>query len=220
MLRSVFVVVAVYAALFAAGHAFADSRVAVSGSIGTLGGEAQVHLQLSRFLSLRAGYNYLEGEIDETYEDVDYTVDATFSGPMAAVDLHPFMNGFVLSAGFHFAEKQADLFAVPNQPVEIGSTTYQPADVGSIAGEADLGGASPYLGLGWNGAFSNGRLGFTAMVGALLLDEPTVDLSASGPIASDPTFIADLQAEEDAIQDDLDEYPFYPVVSLGLVVRF
>lgn len=208
------------AAFLAASPAFAGDRFAVSGSVGTLGGQLQAHYKVNSLLSLRGGYNYAEGEFDETYEEIDYTVDADLSGALFAADLHPFGNGFVLSAGVHLADKTLGLDGRPSEPVEIGDTTYTPAEIGTLRGDADLGGTSPYLGFGWNDAFSDGRIGLTAMAGALILDDPTVELTASGPIASDPTFADDLEQEEQNLQDDIDELPFYPVLNIGIVVRF
>lgn len=53
-----------------------------------------------------------------------------------------------------------------------------------------------------------------------LIDPPDIDLFATGPIASDPTFQAHLAEEERGIQDELDILKFYPVLSISLVYRF
>ena len=49
---------------------------------------------------------------------------------------------------------------------------------------------------------------------------PTANLSATGPIASDPGFQADLAKEENNLQDDLDNFEYYPVISIGFNYRF
>ena len=49
---------------------------------------------------------------------------------------------------------------------------------------------------------------------------PEVTLSATGPITSDTTFLAELAKEEDNLQDDLDSYEFYPIISIGINYRF
>jgi len=204
----------------AAGDGLLKDRFAVSGSAGTLGGQLEAHAKLNRFLSVRGGANYLEFDFSETYEEVDYDLTADLTGGLFAIDFHPLGSGLVVSAGAHFGGKAFDLTGTPTGTVEIGDTTYTAAEAGTLTGEADLGGTAPYLGVGWNGAFSGGRIGLTAMLGALLLEDPTVDLSADGTLASDPTFQAELEEEERRLQDDLDEYPFWPVASIGVVVRF
>jgi hypothetical protein len=47
-----------------------------------------------------------------------------------------------------------------------------------------------------------------------------VALSASGTLASDPAFQANLAKERDEIEDDLEPFEFYPVLSLGIFFRF
>ena len=195
-------------------------RVALSGDIGTLGGKVEAHLHVNRYLSVRGGYNYLEFEGEFDFDDLTYSPELDMSGAIAAVDLHPFRNGFVVSAGAHFGAKSANLEAIPTEAVEIGGDIYTPAQIGTITGDLDLGETAPYLGFGYNGAFSNSRLGMVFMVGALLIDEPTVSLTADGLLASDPDFIADLQQEAADLEEDASDYPFYPVVSLGLTLRF
>ena len=220
MRRTIALSAAALAALSAAHADGLKDRFAVSGSVGTLGGQIEAHGKINKYLSVRGGYNYLEFDLDETYDDIDYTVTTDLTGGLLAVDVHPFGNGFVLSAGAHIGGKTFDLSGLPSEGVEIGDTFYTPEEIGEIRGEADLGGTAPYLGFGYNGAFSNGRYGFTAMIGALLLEDPTVDLSTTGLLSEDPSFQADLEAEEDELQDDIDEFPFWPVASIGFVVRF
>lgn len=49
---------------------------------------------------------------------------------------------------------------------------------------------------------------------------PKVDLTAVGGVGTPPGFDAELAKEEKNIQDDLNEFKFYPVVAIGLSYRF
>jgi hypothetical protein len=52
------------------------------------------------------------------------------------------------------------------------------------------------------------------------IGSPDVDLSATGPIASNPDFMANLAEEEREINNDLEDFKFYPVLCMSLFYRF
>ena len=58
---------------------------------------------------------------------------------------------------------------------------------------------------------------FTVVV---FVGAPEVDLTATGPVASDPGFQQDLAEEEQKVSDDLEPFKYYPIVSLGLTYQF
>lgn len=49
---------------------------------------------------------------------------------------------------------------------------------------------------------------------------PNVELTASGPIASIPTFQDDLNQEKQNIEDDVDSFTVYPMIAIGFCYRF
>ena len=111
---------------------------------------------------------------------------------------------------------EIDLDARPTVDVEIGDTTYSPADVGTLTGCVEIDGLSPYVGIGWGNPFtSNRRWGFTFDMGVAFTDSPDVSLTSTGIVSQ-----ADLSNEIKEIEDDLEGIKFYPVISLGLFYRF
>jgi hypothetical protein len=93
--------------------------------------------------------------------------------------------------------------------------------VGALSGKVDFDDIAPYVGIGWDTTFGKDNcFGLVFELGVLYQGSPDVNLVSSGPIASDPTFQAELAKETAALQDDLDEYKFYPVVAVGLSYRF
>lgn len=50
--------------------------------------------------------------------------------------------------------------------------------------------------------------------------EADVTFSADGILASNQTFMSDLKKEEQNLQDDLSNYEWYPVISVGFIYRF
>lgn len=80
---------------------------------------------------------------------------------------------------------------------------------------------APYVGIGWGNAFGRSRRwGFVTDLGVAFTGSPDVALSATGTLASDPGFRADLAREEADLEDDLEDFKIYPVFSANLYFRF
>jgi hypothetical protein len=47
-----------------------------------------------------------------------------------------------------------------------------------------------------------------------------VDVTADGPLSSDPAFRADLAKEKSDFADDVHDVPIYPVLSFGMAFKF
>ena len=56
-------------------------------------------------------------------------------------------------------------------------------------------------------------------LGVLSQGDPSVSLSASGALAGDPSFEADVAAERVDLQADIDGFDLMPYASLGLVFK-
>ena len=58
-------------------------------------------------------------------------------------------------------------------------------------------------------------------LGVVFQGEPEVNLqSVGGSFSDNPLLIAEVEREEQELQDDADEFDLYPVISLGLSYRF
>jgi hypothetical protein len=100
----------------------------------------------------------------------------------------------------------------------LDGITYTAAQVGSLNGDLKFPDVGPYAGIGW-GTPAGGGLNFLFDLGAVI-GTPTVSLRATGA-AANPALAADLQAQQDRTQRDVDKYAkVYPVVSFGLAYRF
>jgi len=191
--------------------------------VGTLGPGAEAAIALSDFLGIRFGANYLPLEYEGTFDDVDYDVDLTLRSVSALIDVHPFKGAFRISGGVVYNGNELESEATPTSPIEIGDVTYlTPAtQVGTLKGEVDFDDIAPYLGLGWDTSFGKeGAFGFIADLGVMYQGSPEVELTANGTLAGNPAFQAELAKEEKNIQDDLDDFKFYPVISVGFSYRF
>ncbi|MBN1974769.1 MAG: hypothetical protein JW787_14105 [Sedimentisphaerales bacterium] len=204
--------------LLIAGTGCQDSgRFAVAGKAGTLGLGGEFTVGLATDINARVGYNMLDYDFDEEeIDDVEYDLGVELSSISALLDWHVFDNSFHLTGGFISMDNEIDLDASPTENVEIGDTTYTPSDIGTITGSAEIDGMSPYIGIGWgNPIQSNRRWGFTLDLGVAFTDSPDVSLSSTGIVSP-----ADLEKERQEIEDELDSFKIYPVITLGLFYRF
>jgi len=202
-----------------AGAAF--DEWAIGAKAGTLGLGGELTTDIVPQLNVRGSVQWFGLEVDRGFEDIDYELDLDLLSPLLLLDWYPFGGSFRLSGGILFNESDVGLRAMPGEPVEIGGTTYTPAEVGTLTGRSDFNRIAPYIGIGWGNAVGRSkRLGLAMDAGVAFIGSPGVNLSATGPIASDPTFQANLAEEEDEIEDDLSDFRFYPVLSLSLYYCF
>jgi len=104
---------------------------------------------------------------------------------------------------------------------DINGVSYSAAQVGNLRGNVDFNSIAPYLGIGWGNPFgSGGNWSFSCDLGVVFQGSPNVSLAADGQFADDPAFQANLEAERRDLEDELDSYKYYPVVSLGVTYRF
>jgi hypothetical protein len=198
-------------------------RFAIGGEIGTVGWGPVVVLTASKHFTANLGYTWFNYDYDYSDTDGDYKAKAKLSNIQAIANWHPFAGTFHLSAGAFLTDNKVDMTAVPsgNKTYEIGDGTYTAAQVGTLAGTAVISdGVAPFLGLGWAKSPGKSGFGFYFDVGILFIDAPTATFYATGPIANDPNFKANLRKEEQSINDDLSSFEFYPVIKMGFVYRF
>lgn len=205
------------------GTAAAQPRIAADLGAGTTGISANLQLGLNNYIALRSSYNYLSWTLeDEEYDDISYDADLDFSTLGTFVDLHPFGNGWTISAGALFGEKSLSLDATPTTNVEIGSATFTPAEVGILTGSVDLEDTAPYVGFGFDNLLTNdARIGVAVRLGLMMTGNPTVELDASGgTLSNDPIFQTQLAEEEENLQSDIDQFELFPVVSFAIGMKF
>lgn len=189
--------------------------------VGTLGVGVEGEYSFNEYLGARVGANYFKYSYDSTKDNINYDFKLGLKTVAALVDLHPFKGSFRVSTGAFYNGSNLDATAISSATYDIGGHTYTGAELGTLTGTADFKKIAPYLGLGWDTSFGKkSGFGFVFDVGAVFQGSLTAKLSANGPIASDPTFQQDLAIEEAKLQDDLDKFKVYPLVSLGVSYRF
>ncbi len=190
--------------------------------VGTLGVGPEIGFCFSKYLGARVGFNYLPFSFSREKGDVDYNFDLNLQSVSAIVDLHPFKNAFRISGGLFYNGNNLDASGKSTSgKFKIGNHSYPAALVGNLEGDIDFNEFAPYCGLGVDTTFGkNKEFGLMLELGVLFQGSPDVSLSADGPLSGNPLFQRDLAREEEKLKDDLENFKFYPVVSVGITYSF
>ncbi len=205
------------------GIAAGSGGLAVAPKVSTLGLGGEVIVGIAKDLNLRGGGNWLDADYDHTFSDVDYEMQIDLLSYALMADWHCFGGSFRITGGVLYNKNKAALLGTPSEAtIEIGGIDYPVADVGTLSGKVSSDKEiAPYVGIGWGNALdSKGRIGLMVDLGVVYTDSPTIALAASGPLASDPAFQDSLAREQRDLQDDADEFKWYPVLGVSLYFRF
>jgi hypothetical protein len=149
-----------------------------------------------------------------------YDYDVDLRNLAAVVNWYPMSGHFHLTAGAILFDHQYDVTARPRngRSFEIGDHNYDNSQITSVTGKIDTGSKiAPYIGAGWS--WSLGHSGFSLItdVGLMFTRGYDTKLTATGPVANDPVFLADLQKERDDLNDSM---KVFPVIKAGVVYHF
>jgi len=209
------------------GFATQANAAAVAVRAGSFGYGADVDFGLTDTLNVRLGYNTFS--LTRTIEDTDVTYrgKVKISAASGILDWHVFHGGFRLSLGAVQNGPKVDATGQPNanQTYVINGNTYTAAQIGTATGSVKLGDSvSPYFGIGWgNTVDKEDRVTFLLDLGVIKTGAPkvTLDFTCSPSLANNcAQFANDIAQEKADLEDELSSYEWYPVVSLGIAVRF
>jgi hypothetical protein len=187
---------------------------------GTLGVGPQVTYRAGANFGVRANATFLSFSRDEEIDDIEYNGDAQLRSFGAMLDWFPTAGGLRVSLGGRINETEIDLMATPASSVTVGSTTYTPQQVGSLAGDVTVDEFAPMLTIGYGGQIGPGFT-FGAEIGVMWQGAPTIDnLRATGPLAGTALLQADIEREEQRIEAELDDYQLWPIAQLEFQYRF
>jgi hypothetical protein len=186
---------------------------------GTLGYGLGATLQVFDGLNARLGFNTARFSDDLTESDIDYDVDLEWDTFYALADWHVFYRSFRVTAGLMRNGNQLEGVASSSGELEIGGVRYTSEQVGELKASVEFDEVAPYFGVGWGNAFNRGsRVRFNLDLGVLLQDSAKASLTQVG--GAETVDRGDLDREERELEDDLDEFELYPVISLGVGYRF
>ena len=226
-MRFIFLSIFLFFCSTASAHSEDKAGFAIRASTLGIGGE--LALPISKKLNFRAGLYGLNVNRDEVADNINYALKAKLFSAGAMFDYYPMAGIFHLSAGAFYTGNKVVGDAVSGQNLEIGTRTYTPAEVGTLHGKVNVNNVAPYAGFGW-GKTTGGKKRFKFLfdVGVMYHGTPkatlTPEIPTDSPLNLDPVqraeFDANLDQEVASFQNDVASYKFYPVLSLGLGIKF
>ncbi|MFH1136678.1 MAG: hypothetical protein V1816_11420 [Pseudomonadota bacterium] len=158
-----------------------------------------------------------------TVSDIDYKTKLDMFSAGALLDWYPVTDvGFRVSGGVFYNNMNVDIKSTPEygKSIKINGTHYYGWEVGTLDGTVKYNSLAPFLGLGYLGRITD-NWRWHVDGGAAYLGRPKANLSVKGG-ASPRTagLIANVNKEEDRIEDEGARYSFYPVFSVGISYAF
>jgi len=194
---------------------------AISPKVGTLGAGLEGIVNLNDNFNARLGVNAFEYDDDGEESNIDYDIDIDLFSLSALVDWFPFGGCFRVTGGAMFNQNEAEVKAKSSANYDIGGTTYSLAQVGTLKGKVDFDEFAPYFGIGWGNPFGKkGNWSFAVDLGVMYQGTPNVALSTNGTSSALAPFIASLAAEQKQLENEIDGYEYYPVISIATTYRF
>lgn len=201
-----------------------EVRLSLKG--GTLGVGAEAGIDLNPFMELRGGVNYATFDVDTTISRIDYTFEPTFYTGSLLLDFHPFANAFRLTAGMYLNNNEMDINGTYRKDFIPGDYARYVGlvDQAKVKGAIEFDTFAPYLGIGWtSNHYSRSGWGVNMDLGIMFQGAAEVtELYVDDPWGLGRSSVAAefIEEEKQAIQDELDDYEYYPVVSVSVSYRF
>ena len=179
-------------------------------------------------LNIRGLVSQMPYSTSRALDGVKYDVNLHLQDYAALLDWYPFAGKFHLTTGVFAHRTWANGTATPTQPVDLGGTTFTPAQVGILHADIEYPhSAAPYLGIGWgNPVAPKAHWTFNADIGVMLTEQPRASLSADSPAAqADPALKLQLdnalhQEEQNINNGSLSHFRFWPLLSVGVGYQF
>ncbi len=200
-------------------NASADHDIWMGIKAGTLGLGVEAAWKPIPWFDVRVGANQFD------YDDTGSQAGVNYDGELALETFYATANfSFPLSpmrftAGLFSNGNELDLVSQDTPAIEIGGTVYPGDAVGSLRSTTSFDSTAPYAGVGFDFEVLD-KVGVNLDFGVLWQGDPDVTLTADGILGSDPGFLDDLEQERQELEDEVDDYKAWPVVSIGFTYEF
>lgn len=200
----------------ASGTAMAGEVYTGVGTIGINLGYAQA---LTEHIGVRGEYNTLNYDRDFNTSDVDYNGKLKFNSAGFYADYFPFAgHGLRLSAGALVGSNKVTAEGkAKNGNFTVNGQNYSAAGQ-SVNATAKFPDVQPYVGIGYGFSPNKAGFGLYADMG-VAYGKPKATLTVSQGLLAQAGQ-ANVDAERQKLQDELDKLKFYPVVNVGISYQF
>lgn len=203
------------------GTAHADKR-ALGGRLSSQGVGLVFTQAVVPNLNMRLGGYLFRLDYRSRKDGNEFDFDLTLQQFNGLLDWHPFGGKFRLSGGAVYNGNKLEAVAVPSPTYDVGGRTFTHEQVGTLTGDLDFRRLAPYVGIGWGNAISSdGNWSVAVDLGVIFQGRPRVTLTSAGGLFSETEFLRQALAEEERdIEQDIDFFRYFPVLSIGLNYRF
>jgi hypothetical protein len=198
-------------------------NIALGARISTLGVGPELSVGFSDYITTRVAGHWGEFSVDGDTSDVKWDTDLNLASGLATLEWNVFAGGFHIDVGVIVHDNYVDATAKPTGGTfTFNGETYTAAEAGTVSGDVDFDNSvAPYVGIGWGNPVDNDtNLTFFCNLGVVFQGSPDVSLKGTGTLANDPIFQQNLKVEEKELQDELDKFEYYPVITLGMSYKF
>jgi hypothetical protein len=214
-----------------------NGKVGVAVSASTLGVSFDAAMRLSDKANLRAGVNTLGHSRDIEDDEI------TFEGTLKMRSVHAYLDWFPFGGGFHISPgmiihngNRVDLTALipAGDTVEIDGEEFLSSASNPIraSGDVTFKSTRPAIVIGWGNMIPRSRrISVPFQLGVVFQGAPMAALHFTGTgcalngtncrnMATDANIQTRVQAEQAELNDDIKIFRFYPVLSLGIGIKF
>ncbi len=198
-----------------------SSDNALGAKLGTLGFGVEWSKPIDENWNGRLGINYWTKSDDRTESGIRYEGDLDLNTYAFLADYHGKKSGWRATGGFMINNNDITLTATTTAAtgVTIGGTAVAAGTAGSLRSKVDFKSFAPYLGVGYGNPFGEDGdrdWSFSLDLGVLFQGSPDAKLSTTfaGVTAA---ALATAQAE---LENAIDDFDIYPVISIGATYRF
>ena len=197
--------------------------VSLGVNAGTVGLGVDITTGLTKKLNIQLAYNTFEFGVTGDFEDQEVSVN--YSGNFSQrnfsllADFYPFKRGFKISAGLYSQNFLITAQSQFNEPFVLNEglnseKTFDPERLGKLDVKLSYpNNLMPYIGFGFGNPVAEGSpVKLNISLGLMYSGKPTLDMIGEGLVA--PTVDHAIN-----FQKALDEFPWFPVLKLGLSVR-
>jgi hypothetical protein len=197
-------------------------------SIATTGTGLELTKSIVPHFNARVGVNLLDVGFNNQIRDIDYKSRINLLNVSALGDIYPWKkSGFHLTAGVVYSDNTLNGTGKPvGGTYSFGGNTYQVNDVGTLKTQVKYpSNVAPYIGLGWgNPVGFKKRLSVNINAGIMFTGSPQAEVTAfpnpTLPMAVQDQIRSDIQKEQNQIQNTLNDFSIYPVISVSLSYQF
>ena len=200
-------------------NASADHDIWMGVKAGTLGLGIEAAWKPIPWFDVRVGANQFTYDDTGSQAGVNYDAELGLDNFYATGNFRFPLSPMRFTAGLYSNGNELNLTSRDAATIDIGGTVYPGDAVGTLRSTTSFDSTAPYAGVGFDFEVFD-KIGMNIDFGVLWQGDPDVTLSADGILGSDPLFLDQLEQERQELEDEVEDYKAWPVVSVGFTYEF